>query len=66
MEFDINSIIMTTKKLGVYAHSKISFKRREINSRVKASNHIEIYENIGVWLWKDIHILYARTQIGIR
>jgi len=66
MEFDINSIIMTTKKLGVYAHSKIRFKSRETNPRVKASNPIEVSEKIGVWLWNDIDILSARKKIGIR
>lgn len=66
MEFVINSIIMTTKKLGVYAHSKIKVKRGRTNPPVIASVPKEVAEKSGMWLCDDIQILTDGEKVVIQ
>jgi hypothetical protein len=66
MEFVINGIIMTTKKLGVFAHSKIRVKRDRTNPPVIASVHKEVAEKSGIWLCDDIQILTDGEKVVIQ
>lgn len=66
MELVINGIITTTKKLGVYVHTKILVKRGRTNPPVIASVRQEVAEKSGMWLCDEIHILTDGEKIVIQ
>lgn len=65
MQFNIKCIIMTSKKLGAYAYSKIRVERGRGNPPMVASIPKEDAEKSDIRLGDDVHILTNGEKIVI-